>query len=60
MASTYLLAAFTVEVYLAVVHPVFHKNVVTHRTVSFTEAIIWIISTGYPLITWTQTAKVHG
>lgn len=47
LASTYILAAFTIEVYIAIVHPVFHKNHFHHKLVAVMVVGAWIIGVSY-------------
>lgn len=58
LASAYILAAFTIEVYMAIVHPVTHKNVFNRRLVTILVVVAWIIGIGYPLGTHMGIASV--
>lgn len=58
LASAYILAAFTVEVYVAIVHPVRHKAIFSHRFVALLVAIAWLIGITYPLGVYLGIARV--
>jgi hypothetical protein len=47
LASTYILAAFTIEVYMAIVHPVTHKNIFNRRLVTITVVCCWVFGIAY-------------
>ncbi len=49
LASAYILAAFTIEVYMAIAHPVRHKNVFNHRLVALMVTAAWMIGIAYTL-----------
>ncbi len=58
LVSTYILAAFTIEVYMAIVHPVKHKHIFSHRLVALMVAGAWVISIGFLLSVPLGIAKV--
>lgn len=42
LASTYILAGFTIEVYMAIAHPVTHKNMFNRRIVTIIVVCCWV------------------
>jgi hypothetical protein len=43
LASNFVLAAFTVEVYTAIVHPVTHRNIFNHCLVAIVVVCCWVL-----------------
>ena len=58
MASSYILVAFTVEVYLAIVHPVRHRLIFSYRIITISVSIIWIASITYPAVVFMVLSRV--
>ena len=44
VVSTYLLAAFTVEVFVSIVYPIQHKKLFSHRLVALIVVVCWFLS----------------
>jgi hypothetical protein len=59
LASSYILAAFAIEVYMAIVHPVKHKNVFSHRLVALMVTAAWAIGIAYPLGNLSSSLKIN-
>ena len=49
MTSTYILTAFTIEVWLSIVHPIIHRRFVNRRLVTLTIIIFWLLAIVYQL-----------
>ena len=58
IASIYIMVAFNIEVYVAIVHSEYHNRIFTHRSVIIIVIVTWFLSLIYPLSTYLILARV--
>lgn len=58
LTSTYILVAFTFEVYLAIVHAGLHKRAVNRRVVFATVTLAWNLSIIYQVTNYVYSAEI--